>query len=56
MPDNPVLPQRFTTEARASLQALHDSQAAIDVGDVYAAVALQRLRLHQDQQVPEWDG
>jgi hypothetical protein len=42
--DNPALSRRFADEARASPPALAPS------GD--AAVALQRLRLHQDQQVP----
>jgi hypothetical protein len=54
--DNPALARRFADEARASLPAMAPSDAAADIDEVYAAVALQRLRLHQDQQVPEWTG
>jgi hypothetical protein len=55
--DNPTLPQRFAEEARASLPALMMPKTGMpDMDDMYAAVELQRLRLHQDQQVPEWAG
>jgi hypothetical protein len=53
-PDNAALPRRFSDEARASLPAVEASIGVPDLGEVYAAVGLQRLRLHQDQQVPEW--
>ena len=52
-PDDAVLPGRFATEACASLPSL-TIEAASRSEDVRAAVALQRLRLHQDQGVPEW--
>jgi hypothetical protein len=48
---NTALQRRFVDEARASLPAM-----APDVDEVFAAVGLQWLRLHQDQQVLEWDG
>jgi len=41
---------------RASLPAMPASVGVPDTDEVYGAVALQRLRLHQDQQVPEWSG
>jgi SAM-dependent methyltransferase len=47
-----ALSEQFGEEARASLPAL--SSSALE--DVFAAVALQRIRLRHDQQVPEWDG
>jgi hypothetical protein len=56
-PDNPALPRRFADEARASLPAMAPSGGGLpDLDEVYAAVALKRLRLHQDQQVPLWTG
>jgi hypothetical protein len=48
----PALSQQFGEEARASLPALSGSAPE----DVFSAVALQRIRLRHDQQVPEWDG
>jgi len=51
-PDNVALPRRFSDEARASLPAVEASNGV--PGEVYGAVGLQRLRLHQDLQVPEW--
>ena len=56
------LARRFGVEALASLPALHGpeemsrSGGIPDPEDVYAAMGLQRLRLRQDQQVPEWTG
>lgn len=50
---NPTIPERFLGEARASLPSLaYMSEPSLD--DVFGGVALQRLRLKQDQQVPEW--
>jgi hypothetical protein len=46
------LPDQFFQEARASLPALSTAVP----GDVFASVCLQRIRLHHDQQVPEWEG
>jgi SAM-dependent methyltransferase len=55
VPADPLLPGRFAQEARASLPGL--AEATVDPRlpeAVFAAVGLQRLRLHHDQQVPEW--
>jgi hypothetical protein len=49
-----ALPHRFAEEARAGLPAIEASGSVLDLDEVFAAVGLQRLRLHQDQQVPEW--
>jgi SAM-dependent methyltransferase len=54
--DNSALLRRFDDEVRASLPAMAPSGGVPDADEVYGAVALQRLRLHQDQQVPEWGG
>jgi hypothetical protein len=54
--DNAALSRRFIEEAQASLPAIGTSASTLDLEEVYAAVGLQRLRLHQDQQVPEWTG
>jgi SAM-dependent methyltransferase len=51
-----ALLRRFDDEVRASLPAIPSSGAVPDTNEVYEAVAIQRLRLHQDQQVPEWGG
>ena len=52
---NPLLPRRFTDEARASLPGLGGvAEPASD--DVFSALRVQRLRLRHDQQVPEWAG
>ena len=53
---NAALPRRFADEARASLPAMGLAEGAPGLDEIYAAVGLQRLRLHQDQQVPEWTG
>jgi len=52
-PADAVLPGRFAAEARASLPGL-DAGTAFHPDDVQAAVMLQRMRLRQDQGVPEW--
>jgi hypothetical protein len=49
----PVLPRRFTDEARASLPDLVGT-ADPPPEEVFAALLLQRLRLRHDQQVPAW--
>ncbi len=49
----PALEQRFTTEARATLPGLSDTEATTDA--VFDAAAFQRWRLKHDQQIPEWD-
>jgi len=45
------LPTQFVQEARASLPAFSTGTSS----DVFSAVCLQRIRLHHDQQVPEWE-
>ena len=52
-PEDAVLPGRFAAEACASLPGL-DVGSTSHLDDVQAAVALQRMRLRQDQGVPEW--
>jgi hypothetical protein len=51
---NSALERRFADEAQASLPAMTMTDDVPDTDEVYAAVTLQRLRLHQDQQIPEW--
>lgn len=51
-----TLVDRFFAEARASLPSLSTNSACPSIDDVFAAVALKRLALKQDQQVPEWEG
>jgi len=48
------LAQRFETEARAGLPSIGTTSFGMD--EVFDAVRLQRLRLRQDQGIPEWDG
>lgn len=45
---------RFMEEATASLPTLRAGRAS-EPADVFDALSLQRLRLRQDQRVPEWD-
>ena len=52
-PDHP-LAQRFALEASASLPGVVAADADLD--SYYSALNLQRLRLKQNQQVPEWSG
>ena len=52
-PDHP-LAQRFALEASASLPGV--VAADTDLDSYYSALNLQRLRLKQNQQVPEWSG
>lgn len=52
-PGDAVLPGRFAAEARASLPGL-DAGDACRPDEVQAAMALQRVRLRQNQGVPEW--
>jgi SAM-dependent methyltransferase len=46
-----LLPTQFVQEARASLPGFSTG----DSSDVFSAVCLQRIRLHHDQQIPEWE-
>ena len=50
----PILAERFTMEAAASLPGITSTTPHLD--DVYSALSLQRMRLRQNQQVPEWSG
>ena len=54
--DDAALPTRFGQEARASLPGLGGTSGIPDCEDVFTAMGMQRLRLRQDQQVPEWGG
>ena len=47
------LGERFRVEANARLPA---TGLGSDLEDVFAALGLQRLRLSNDQQIPEWGG
>ena len=47
------LGERFRLEANARLPAIG---SASDLEDVFVALGLQRLRLSNDQQIPEWAG
>lgn len=47
---------RFFLEARASLPLINAYDDLIAVDDVFDAVAYQRLRLKENQQIPEWGG
>ena len=51
--DAPVLGSRFIREAYASLPVLGMHVAGALDDDVFAGVRWQRVRLHQDQGVPE---
>jgi SAM-dependent methyltransferase len=52
---NEVLTDRFFAEAESALPWL-DAAVAVNVEDVFQGLEVQRLRLHHDQQVPEWKG
>lgn len=52
-PDHP-LAERFGLEAAVSLPGI--APGATDLDACYSALNLQRLRLKQNQQVPEWSG
>ena len=51
-----AVPVRFSEEARASLPGLCGAENNPPSEEVFAAMGLQRLRLHLDQGVPEWPG
>ena len=54
--ENPsrTVAERFALEATVSLPGVAPADASLD--SYYSAVNLQRLRLKQNQQVPEWNG
>ena len=47
-----ILPEQFSAEAKASLPIVSGDK--FELGDVFAGLTMQRLRLKHDQQVPEW--
>jgi hypothetical protein len=49
---NPLIGKRFLTEACASLPGIVETPSPETVFD---GMELQRLRLHHDQQLPEWE-
>ena len=49
---NALIGQRFLTEARASLPGIIEAPSP---ETIFEGVELQRIRLHHDQQVPEWE-
>jgi hypothetical protein len=51
-----AVPLRFSEEARASLPGLDGTDREAPPEEVFAAMGLQRLRLHLDQGMPEWSG
>ncbi|MYA60445.1 MAG: methyltransferase domain-containing protein [Chloroflexi bacterium] len=52
--DLPVVSERFWLEAKSSLPTVNSDEKRLD--DVFDAVCFQRIRLKDDQQVPEWIG
>ena len=48
---NTLIGQRFITEARASLPGFIETPST---ETIFEGLELQRIRLHHDQQVPEW--
>ncbi|MBD1999320.1 methyltransferase domain-containing protein [Leptolyngbya sp. FACHB-541] len=53
---NPLIPVRFTHEARASLPGLFDVADPFALDDLFTGIMMQQVRLKYDQQVPEWTG
>lgn len=51
---DPALGCRFAREVTAALPVETDDSRPPDLDDVFAALEWRRLRLRQDQQVPEW--
>ena len=52
--DDPALGYRFTRQVTAALPVETDDSRPPDLDDLFAALEWRRLRLRQDQQVPEW--
>lgn len=50
---HPTLAERFRREATATLPGLRDAQSD-DLDNIFSALNLRRIRLKQDQQIPEW--
>ena len=53
--DSPVS-ARFYLEARTSLPVIKRTDGVAGADDVFDAVRFQRLRLKENQQIPEWAG
>lgn len=51
---NAPIARRFHAEARSGLPAMPDGEFGLD--DVFAGLAVQRLRLRRDQGIAEWAG
>ncbi len=49
---NALIGERFRTEATASLPGIAEAPSP---GTIFDGMEFQRLRLHHDQQVPEWE-
>lgn len=49
-----VLPERFVTEARASLPGLQAGDV-VSIDEVFEGMMLQRIRVRSNQGVPEWE-
>jgi SAM-dependent methyltransferase len=47
---------RFFLEARTSLPVIRTASDSIGADDVFDAVGFQRMRLKENQQIPEWAG
>jgi SAM-dependent methyltransferase len=47
---------RFFLEARTSLPLIGGGEGPLDTDEVFDAVGIQRLRLKENQQIPEWRG
>ena len=59
--ENPSITEQFSLEASATLPTLEGPTHKLenptdDLEDVFSALSLQRLRLSNDQQIPEWNG
>jgi SAM-dependent methyltransferase len=49
-----IIKDRFYREARATLPSLPATEALLPLDEVFKGLSWQRLRLKQDQQIPEW--
>lgn len=52
--DDRALEKRFWLEATASLPTVRSDGS--ELGDIFDALCLQRMRIKRDQQAPEWEG
>lgn len=49
-----ILTRRFMNEAISTLPGLATIGTKVELEDIYEAMHIQRARLHQTQQIPEW--